>query len=449
MPDLASAGPGGLNLLSASEARTQLNRGDITSEELVRDCLARIEAREPDIDAWAFLDPDLAMAQARARDNEPSRGLLHGIPVAIKDIYDTADMPTEYGTTIYPGHRPSADSTWVAKLREAGAVILGKSRTTEFANPCPTSTRNPHDLERAPGASSSGSVAAVADFMVPLATGSQTGGSVILPASHCGIYGYKTTFGGLPTGGVRHAKPSIDTPGLFARSLDDVALMRAASLGQQPAPLDLPAGTGLRVGVCRTEMWPEALPESIAMLATTAEILAKAGARVSEVETPAEVSRAMEEFRTILVPEDARAIAAEGRDHFDQLNSWSQSSIRDAKDFTQTQYEHAKTVAERGRIAMDTVFNNFDVLITPSTRGEAPTDRAAIEPSYFNRLWTLMYVPCLSLPAYTGPSDMPVGLQVVARRDEDEHLLAAGRWIEQRIAHAHGPLPVPVSSGAA
>jgi Asp-tRNA(Asn)/Glu-tRNA(Gln) amidotransferase A subunit family amidase len=444
MADLREAGPGGLNLLTAVEARARLERGEITSEQLVRDCLARIEAREPEIDAWVFLDPDLALAQARACDSEPPRGLLHGIPVAIKDIYDTADMPTAYGTTVHQGHQPRADSQWVAALRNAGAVILGKSRSTEFANPTPTTTRNPHDFARASGASSSGSAAATADFMAPLATGSQTGGSVILPAAWCGIYGYKPSFGAFPSGGVRHAKPSIDTPGLFARSLDDVALMRAASLGTEPASLDLPADTGLRVGVCRTDQWPHALPESVAMMAQTAEILSEAGAEVRDVEPPAEAYQAMDEFWAIVVTEDARAIAAEARDHLDQLTPWSQKSVREAKDYTEAQYENAKAVAVRGRAAMDKAFDGVDVLVTPSTRGEAPSDLTAIEPSYFNRIWTLMYVPCLSLPAFTGPSGMPVGLQVVGRQNTDDRLLAAGRWIEQRIAHARGGLPTPV-----
>ncbi len=438
MADLSEAGPGGLNLLTASEARARLDRGEISAEQLVRDCLARIEAREPEIDAWVFLDRDLALAQARARDSEQPRGPLHGIPVAIKDIYDTADMPTAYGTTIHQGHRPAADSAWVAALRDAGAVILGKSRSTEFANPTPTTTRNPHDLERTPGVSSSGSAAAVADFMAPLATGSQTGGSVILPAAYCGIYGYKASFGGLPTGGVRHAKPSIDTPGLFARSIDDVALMRAASLGQTLAPLELPPDTSLRVGVCRTENWPKALPESVAMIADTAEILSSAGATVSDIEPPAEVSQAMAEFSTILCTEDSRAIAAEARDHSDQLNAWSQKSIREAKDVTEAQYENAKAVAERARAAMAKTLEDFDVLITPSARGEAPKDRTTIVPAYFNRIWTLMYLPCLSLPAFSGPSGMPVGLQLVGRRDADERLFAIGRRIEQRIAQANG-----------
>ncbi len=434
--DLTGAGPGGLNLLSASEARARLDRGEITAEQLVRDCLARIEAREPDIDAWVFLDPGLALAQARARDNERPRGLLHGIPVAIKDIYDTADMPTAYGTTIHQGHQPAVDSAWVAALRDGGAVIFGKTRTTEFANLYPTTTRNPHNFERTPGVSSSGSAAAVADFMVPLATGSQTGGSVIRPAAMCGIYGYKPSFGEFPSGGVRHAKPSIDTPGLFARTLDDIALMRAASLGQAPAPLDLPGDTRLRVGVCRTENWSQALPESVAMIAETAELLAEASAAVSDIEPPAEVSQAMAEFWSIVATEDAKAIAAEGRDHFDQLNPWSQKIVSEAKDHTEAQYENAKALAVHGRTAIDAVFEDFDVLITPSARGEAPKDLTAMEYSYFNSIWTLMYLPCLSLPAFAGPSGMPVGLQLVGRRNADERLLAIARWIEQRIGSA-------------
>lgn len=438
MADLRNAGPGGLNLLSAAEARAQLDRGEITSEQLVRDCLARIAARDAAIDAWVFLDPELALAQARARDSEPPRGLLHGIPVGIKDIYDTADMPTGYGTTILDGHRPDADSEWVAALRAAGAVILGKTRTTEFANPVPTTTRNPHDIERAPGASSSGSAAAVADFHVPLATGSQTGGSVILPASLCGICGYKPSFGDFPAGNVRHAKPSIDTPGLFARSLDDVALMRAASIGGKPAALDLPAGTGLRIGVCRTDVWPEALPEAVAMLAAAAEILGTTGAVVTDIEPPAEVSDAMAEFSNLLCVEDARAISADVGDRIDQINSWAQNSLRNAKNVSDAQYENAKALAETARDAIDGMFDAVDVLITPSTRGEAPRDRFAIEPSFFNRIWTLMYVPCLSLPAFEGPSGMPVGLQLVTRRGADDRLLAMGQWIDQRIARAHG-----------
>ena len=446
MADLRDAGPGGLNLLTAVEMRARLDRGEITSEALVRDCLARIEAREPRLDAWAYLEPELALAQARARDQGAPRGLLHGIPVGIKDIYDTHDMPTGYGAAFMADHRPGADSAWVAALRAAGAVILGKTRTTQFANPVPTTTRNPHNPEHAPGASSSGSVAAVADFHVPLATGSQTGGSVILPAAHCGLYGYKPSFGAFPSGNVRHAKPSIDTPGLFARTLDDVALMRAASLDEAPAPLDVPAEAPLRIGVCRTDQWPNALPESIAMLAQSAEILAAAGASVRAVEPPPETDAAMERFSAILIPEDSRALAADTKGHEYQINSWAMNSLREAANYSDADYEAAKAAAARGREALDRTFDDFDVLITPSAAGAAPADRTNVEPSVFNRLWTLMHVPCLSLPAFSAPSGLPVGLQVVARRGDDARLLAAGRWIEQSIAAARRGLPVALAA---
>jgi Asp-tRNA(Asn)/Glu-tRNA(Gln) amidotransferase A subunit family amidase len=446
MTDLASAGPAGLNILTASAARERIARGEITSEQLVSDCLARIEARDPLLDAWAFLDPELALAQARACDREPARGPLHGIPVGIKDIYDTADMPTAYGTTVHAGHRPAADSEWIAALRAAGAVILGKTRTTEFANPYPTTTRNPHDPERTPGVSSAGSAAAVADFQVPLATGSQTGGSVIRPASLCGVYGCKPSFGVLPAGGVRHAKPSIDTPGLVARSLDDAALMIAASRSEPPPSLDLPAGFAPRIGVCRTDQWAQALPETVAMLATTERIVRQAGAAVRDVEFPDAVTDAMAEFWTLVVTEDVRAIAAEARDHLAELNPWSQKNVREASNYTPAQYENAKALAERARAACGPWLADVDVLITPATRGEASTDRMEIEPSFFTSVWTLMYAPCVLLPAFTGPAGMPVGLQVVGRRGADTATLAVAGWIERAIAHACGGLPAPVGS---
>ena len=231
MPDLASRGPGGLNLLTATQAAAKLRDGSATSVELVEHCLARIAAREPEVHAWAFVDREIALQQARARDREAPRSPLHGVPVGIKDIFDTYDMPTAYGSQIYKDHRPVNDTAVVALLRLAGAVILGKCVTTEFASPVPIGTRNPHDLARSPGVSSSGSAAAVADFMVPLAVGSQTGGSTILPAAFCGVVGYKASLTGIDRGGIRHLRPTIDTMGLFARSIEDIALLRSVLVG--------------------------------------------------------------------------------------------------------------------------------------------------------------------------------------------------------------------------
>ena len=231
MVELGPKGPMGLNALGAAEAARKLAAGEITSEALVRDCLARIEARDDVVRAWAFLDPDLALAQARARDAEPRRGPLHGIPIGIKDIFDTIDMPTGHGFPPYAGRKWGVDSACVAAFRRAGMVILGKTVTTEFACPSPLQTTNPHDPKRTPGVSSSGSGAAVADFMVPLANGTQTGGSVIGPSANCGVYGYKASLDGLDRTGLRHCKKSIDTLGLMGRSVDDLLLARAASTG--------------------------------------------------------------------------------------------------------------------------------------------------------------------------------------------------------------------------
>ncbi len=206
-----------------------------TAEARVAECLERIQAREPEIRAWAYVDPEHALAQARALDRMPPRGPLHGVPIGIKDVLDTHDMPTEYGSSVYKGFRPKEDSNIVAALRRAGAVILGKTRTTEFASPIPVGVRNPLDFTRTPGVSSSGSAAAVADGMVPIALGTQTGGSIIRPATYCGIYGYKASLDAMDRGGIRHLRPTLDTLGVLARSLDDIALVQGSELVRSTA----------------------------------------------------------------------------------------------------------------------------------------------------------------------------------------------------------------------
>src|SRR5687768_13590441 len=244
---------------SAAEAARRIARGELKSETLVRSCLERIKAREPAVEAWAFLDPELALTQARALDRATPRGPLHGVPVGIKDIIDTADMPSEYGSPIYRGHRPTADAACVALLRRAGCVILGKTVTTEFAHNHPGKTRNPHNPAHTPGGSSSGSAAAVADFMVPLAFGTQTGGSVIRPGSYCGVVAYKPTYNTLPRAGVKANADSLDTVGLYARSVEDAAFFIEALVGLSSGQIGKP-----RIGLCRTWEWDEVQPEMAA-----------------------------------------------------------------------------------------------------------------------------------------------------------------------------------------
>ena len=257
MPSLVNDAPSGLNGLTASEAAAKIAAGEITSEQLVSDCLSRIDAHDETLMAWTHVDADLALAQARACDAaDTPAGPLHGVPVGVKDVLDTDDMPTEYGSEIYAGHQPATDSACVAALRAAGAVLLGKTTTTQFASPLPVGVRNPHDTDRTPGVSSSGSAAAVADFMAPLANGTQTGGSVILPAAFCGVVGYKASLDGLDRTGIAGLKKSLDTLGYFARSAEDIALVYAAVTGHTvPADPDRP-----KIGVCRTTMWYEAEP---------------------------------------------------------------------------------------------------------------------------------------------------------------------------------------------
>ncbi|MDP6427175.1 MAG: amidase [Rhodospirillales bacterium] len=442
---LQSVGPnqlnGGLNTLGAAAAAAKIAAGEITSEALVGDCLARIDARDGDIHAWAFVDPELALAGARARDGEEPLGPLHGVPVGIKDVIDTKDMPTEYGSPLYKGNRPDQDTATVAALRDAGAVILGKTVTTEFACPFPSVTRNPLDLQRTPGVSSSGSAAAVADFMVPLANGTQTGGSVIRPASLCGLYGFKGSLDGLDRTGIRHLKPSIDTLGLMARHLEDIILMRAALTGEEASGVTIPADAP-RIGIARTHVWPEAEPESVAMIERAGGLLARAGASVEDVELGGEFPAVMERFPYITSYESVRSADDFIADHLDQINSWSRQGHEFGQKVTIEEYEGAKAAAEQARALLAGVFDDYDIFITPSAKGEAPQDLTAIEGGAFNSLWTLLYAPCVTLPAFTGPNGMPVGLQVVGPQGQDARTIANAGWVERALLEQAGALPI-------
>jgi Asp-tRNA(Asn)/Glu-tRNA(Gln) amidotransferase A subunit family amidase len=432
MPDLASRGPGGLNLLTATEVAAKLRDGSATSVELVEHCFARIAARDPDVQAWAFVERDIALDQARARDREQPRGPLHGVPVGIKDIFDTCDMPTSYGSQIYKDHRPANDTAVVSLLRLAGAVIMGKCVTTEFASPVPIGTRNPHDLKRSPGVSSSGSAAAVADFMVPLAMGSQTGGSTILPAAFCGVVGYKASLTGIDRGGIRHLRPTIDTMGMFARSIEDIALLRSALVGAEKAIFDLDASR-VRIGVCRTPYWGEAQPETVQALERATRALSAAGAEVTDAELSDDFAGIEDSFRVIVRLEGARAMEWEARHHLATMNHWLKRELDPAGRPDEAQYELAQAHALACRRALAKLFERCDAIITPSACGEAVADLESVSNSAFNRVWTLMWGPCLTIPAFNGPNGMPVGLQVVGPAGEDDRTIALADWIATRL----------------
>lgn len=421
-------GPGGLNLLSATQAAEKIASGETTSLVVVEDCLARIAARELDIRAWAFVDPELARRQARARDQEPRRSAFHGVPIGIKDIFDTFDMPTAYGSPIYQGHRPATDTAIVGLLRRAGLVILGKCATTEFASPVPIGVKNPHDFDRSPGVSSSGSAASVADYMVPVSVGSQTGGSTILPAAFCGVFGFKASLTGIDRGGIRHLRPGLDTIGLFARDLRDIAILQAIVTGGRPTT---PPGElkGVRIGACRTLNWHQALPESIDALERAAGDLRRRGAVVHDVDMPNVFAGIEDSFRVISSVEGARALEVEMRDHFDELNHWVQAAQETAKHVDQAQFDKAELHVIACMQAMEEIFASCDVILTPSTCGEATTDLTGISNSAFNRTWTVLQGPCVNIPAYRGPSGMPVGVQIVGPVGLDTRTLAFAQAI--------------------
>ena len=420
-----------LNELDATEAAALIGNGGITSRDLVSACLERVAARDGEIGAWAHLEPAHALGQACMSD-AVGQGPLRGIPVGIKDIFDTADLPTEYGSPIHEGHRPARDSACVAALRKAGAVILGKATTTEFASPVPVGVKNPRDFSRSPGVSSSGSAAAVADFMVPVTLGSQTGGSMIMPAASCGTVGYKASLDGIDRGGLRHIRPSLDTIGIFARSVRDIALVRAAMTETPVVPLeDMPAAP--RVGVCRAPNWEDAEPETVEAVDTAAAALERAGASVADLDLPPVFDTVEDAFSVITAVEGGRSLAWEIANRRDRLNRWIQDQVALGENCSEADYAAAGETAGKCREAMAGLFERFDFILTASAPGEPSDDLTGIQKSSFNRVWTMMHGPCITLPAFSGPNGLPVGVQLVGPTGGDDRLIQLAGWTWKAI----------------
>jgi Asp-tRNA(Asn)/Glu-tRNA(Gln) amidotransferase A subunit family amidase len=419
--------------LSAVAAREAIATGKLTSEALVRACIARIEERESVVSAWAHFDAQQALAQARAADASRASGLLHGIPVAIKDVIDTADMPTRYGSPIYERHQPAADAACVAMCRAAGAIILGKTITAEFATFTPGKTRNPHNPAHTPGGSSSGSAAAVADFMVPLSVGTQTGGSTIRPASFCGIVGYKPTFGFINRTGVKPVSDALDTVGVFARDVADVALLAAAMSGRTELAT-IPAGKPPRVALWRSTEWSRADPESVEAVENAAAKLSRAGAVVSEAHAPERFAELAHAHHEIEYFELGRAFLHEYRNHRDGLSPKLQQRIEYGLKCAGSVYDEQMEIAAECRLLLDAVFANFDVILAPSALGEAPVGLQSTGDSLFNKTWTLLHVPCVTVPHHRGRHGLPVGVQLIGRARGDAALLAHAAWVEKALA---------------
>jgi amidase len=425
--------PAPLNEWTASEIAAAVNDGKVTCEAVTRACLDRIAAREPEVHAWAHCDPDQAIAAARELDKRGAKGPIAGVPFGVKDIIDSEDMPTEWGTPIHRGRQPERDAACVALSRKAGGLLLGKAVTTEFANLHPGPTRNPHDLNRTPGGSSSGSAAAVADFMVPIAIGTQTTGSTTRPASFCGIIGYRPTWGDMRLHGVMEASASVDTLGILARSVDDVALYRDVLLGIPPVAIEKP-GRPLRIGFCRTHNWDAVEPSTQKSLEDAAQTLARAGADVRDVEMPPEFAGLNAAHRTITGFEFVRTFTWEIEHHWDEISETLRGGrLADGLSCSLETYYEAKVLAERCRGEADAVFADYDILLTASAFGEAPLGWNAFVGVPVFQMWTMLHVPSITLPVFKGPNGMPVGAQLISRRRDDRGLFAAAQWVQERL----------------
>ena len=421
-----------LNELSATQIAHGIASGKFTAEAVTRDCLERIKAREDTVKAWATVDPELALKQARALDREPRRGALHGVPIGVKDVIDTVDLPTEMGSPIYKANRAACDAACVAVARAAGAVILGKTVTAEFAGMFPGPTTNPHNPAHTPGGSSSGSAAAVADMMVPAAFGTQTGGSVLRPAAYCGVVGYKPTFNLINRSGIKFAAESLDTIGLITRTVDDAEFVTAAVINKVPAQRTMESAP--RLGLCRTPLWDTAQAETKHAVEDAAKRLSAAGASVREITLPEEFSRLFEASReTINNYERSKSMAADWATHGDRISKVLGDRIKLGMAMRHDDYVAALRLAEDCRAKIERTFEGLDAMISPCVKGEAPRGLNPTGDPAFQQFWTVLYGPSMSLPTHRGPNGLPVGLQVVARRYDDDRLFACARWIMEKL----------------
>lgn len=429
---------------SASGALTAMAAGDLTSRQLVESCLRRIDAREPLVRAWAYVNPDQALAQAEASDARRALGTagpLEGVPVGIKDIFDTADMPTENGSKLCAGRRPGADSAVVRRLREAGAVVLGKCVTTEFALSAPPKTRNPLNPEHTPGGSSSGSAAAVADFMVPLAVGSQTGGSMLRPASYCGVFGMKPTFGTVSRAGMSPLCDSLDTPGFFARDPADLTLLAQTLMGKDAEDPGMighpkfrpaePVSAPPRIAVVRGAAWDLAEDDMRRAFEETACAL---GPSVQQFELPEVFDNAVADHRLIMGAELTACLGTYYRQDKDALDPVTRERIERGQPILAADYLAARDKARRMTVALEQIFQNIDIIITPAATGEAPRGHAGTGNAAFNGYWTMLGVPAVSVPVMTGVAGLPMGLQLVAPWRGEGALLEAAKWVSKTIA---------------
>jgi Asp-tRNA(Asn)/Glu-tRNA(Gln) amidotransferase A subunit family amidase len=426
--------PTPLHRLQAWQAAALLARRELTAVDLVRACLDRIAEREPQVAAFVHINADAALATARQFDAGPLRGLLHGLPFGVKDLFDTSDMPTAYGSPIYSEQQPLADAAAVALCREAGAVLIGKTVTTELANMFPGVTRNPHNPAHTPGGSSSGSAAAVADFMLPLALGTQTAGSLIRPAAFCGVVGYKPSHNRVPKAGVKSLSETLDTVGGFARSVRDVALLGAVLTGDARLadPTAFSQQMSPRIGFCQTPEWALADNDTQQAWAQAEQAL---GAHGRQVALPVELSGLVAVQKAVQAFETARSLSHERLRHPEQLSAPLRALIAEGLAISGEKHAHHLLLTAMARRQVQALFGPCDMLLTPSSMGEAPAGLDGTGDPLFCRSWTLLGLPCVHLPFARGRTGLPLGLQLVGAYGDDHRLLAAAHWVHERLTH--------------
>jgi Asp-tRNA(Asn)/Glu-tRNA(Gln) amidotransferase A subunit family amidase len=413
---------GSLTMLYALDLARRIEAGELTPAGVVERCAEAIAAQDAQVKAFAAIDLEAAHREAKASAAALAAAPLRGLAVGIKDIFDTADFPTAYGSPIYAGHRPRADAALVTEIRRVGGLILGKTITTELAFMWPGQTRNPHNLDHTPGGSSSGSAAAVAAGMLPIAVGSQTAGSVIRPAAFCGIAGFKPSFGLLPTAGMKGFAWHLDTVGLFAARVADVAFAAAAITGR-PLRIDRETADAPRIALVRTPRWRE----------TAAPPAASAGATVQDVVLPPAFERAYEAHAVIQGYEAYRALGFEYDRFRDRLSPPLRQMLEQAAHLSPEAYDAARGSARRARGALAELVGDGTVVLTPSAPGAAPAGLSSTGAPIFNRLWTLLGTPCVNVPGLVDAARLPLGVQVVGRFGRDHHTLQAASFLETAL----------------
>lgn len=419
-------------LASVPELARRLASRELTAEAVLRQCFDNIDAREPVVRAFAFAARDRALAAARQADRGPVMGPLHGLPVGVKDIIETYDLPTEYGSQVFRGHQPRSDAACVAQTRAAGGVVIGKTVTTEFATFGPGPTTNPHDASRTPGGSSSGSAAGIAAGMFPLALGTQTVGSIVRPAAFCGVVGYKPTHGLLATAGVKAISGSLDAVGCFAGSVAGAALYVNVLARRRSLLVDAD-GSPPRVAVSHTPFWSSASPETASLFEGLPAAFERKGA-AARVRSLPEIFGSLCGAQVELWEFEMADCLADMRLRFpDKVHPVLATQLERGASIPRQRWEEIQALARQARRQFDDLFREYDVLVVPSATGEAPRGLASIGDNVFNRGWNLLLGPAVQVPLRTGPGGMPLGVQVIGAPGRDRETLAAAHWIELNL----------------